>query len=192
MKTKKLLLASASLTIFSLSIILFQISCKKDATAQNSTNNCLGLQPKFQYKANGTLYVCDALFDNRIGWYGNFTNQLHGEGGGELPAVYINSNEFEISGGVSISTTSSTYINLYIQSLSSPTTNTPYTSTNIHSDCSIPMSSTINDRSTHTITFTRVSGGTADGTFFGTVWPNSAPSQIITITDGMFYNIPVL
>ena len=192
MKSRNLLLASASLTIFSLSIILFQISCKKEATAQNSTNNCLGLQPKLQFKANGSLYVCDALFDNRVGWYGNYTDQLHGEGGGELPAVYVNSSESSITGGRSISTTSSTYINLYIQSLSSPTTNTPYTSTNIHSDCSIPMSSTINDRSTHTITFTRVSGGTADGTFSGTVWPTSAPSQIVSITDGVFLNLPIL
>ncbi len=36
MKPKKLFLASAALTVFSLSMIFFQLSCKKDANAQNN------------------------------------------------------------------------------------------------------------------------------------------------------------
>lgn len=38
---KKLLLGSAALTLFSISIILFQISCKKEAIAQSTSNNCI-------------------------------------------------------------------------------------------------------------------------------------------------------
>ena len=37
---KKLLLGSAALTLFSISILIFQISCKKDAKAQSGTNSC--------------------------------------------------------------------------------------------------------------------------------------------------------
>lgn len=36
---KKLLLGSASLCLFSISIMIFQMSCKKDATAQTSNSN---------------------------------------------------------------------------------------------------------------------------------------------------------
>lgn len=37
---KKLILSSAALLLFSVSIIIFQISCKKDAMAQSGTSDC--------------------------------------------------------------------------------------------------------------------------------------------------------
>ncbi len=137
------------------------------------------------------MYVCDALFDNRVGWYGNFTNQLK-KGGGEIPAVHVNSNGFVISGGVSISTTGVASINLFVQSSSNTSSGSTHTSTNVYLDSRIPISSTLNDRSTHTIIFTRVSNGTADGTFSGKVWNSSTPNQTVSITDGIFSNLPVL
>jgi hypothetical protein len=70
MNMKKLLLGSLALTIFSISVTLFNISCNKDSDAQPNSNrsNCIGPQPKFQFKANGVLKNCDAVFNPLIGW----------------------------------------------------------------------------------------------------------------------------
>lgn len=64
MKTKKLFLASASLIFFALSIILFQVSCKKDATAQ--TNAITG-----QVQINKIIYVTKHGNGSEI-WVANY------------------------------------------------------------------------------------------------------------------------
>lgn len=51
---KKLLMGSLALTLFSISIIIFQMSCKKDATAQtNNTSGIIQLN-KILYSKNPT------------------------------------------------------------------------------------------------------------------------------------------
>jgi hypothetical protein len=189
---KKILLGSLVLLTFSASIILFNISCNKESDAQPNSNssNCIGPQPKFQFKANGKLYVCDAVFDKRIGWSGNF-NDLN-EGG--VPCLR-GSTRFELSGGLYSPTSGeSTYINLFLSN-TNPTVGT-YNENNIGSDCNFDFDNYIYTSSTHTITFTRVSNETADGTFSGVVktvsfggQPN--PNMTVTITDGVFSNIPI-
>lgn len=57
---KKLLLASVALTMFSISIILFQISCKKEVLAQAASFTC-AQKPKLQFYGNGILYSFDAV-----------------------------------------------------------------------------------------------------------------------------------
>ena len=192
---KNLLLGSIVLTLFSISVLIFQFSCSQQAPAQISGTNCIGPQPKFQFKANGVLYVCDALYDSRVGWYGNLFGQLQ-EGGGNLPRI-INGDTIILSGALKTTSSNSTYtyIGLFIPNATLLSTGAIYTSTNVYTDCNFSFSygnGYMYNKSNHTVTFTRVSNGTADGTFSGAVWPTSAPSQVVTITDGVFSNLPVL
>lgn len=182
---KRLFLASALLTFFSFSVILFQVSCQKDASAQDRTN-CLGAQPTFKFKVNGTLYDCSALFDSRVGWYGNtssssVTNLIEGE----LPHISKESTAYTFSGG-----NVSAHLNFISFSTAAPAVGT-ISVTNGSSDCSIP-SFTLCTKATYTITFTRVSNGTADGTFSGTTWNPATPGNVATITEGTFSNIMVI
>ena len=195
MKSKKLLLQSL--------LLLIIYSCSTPSTSTPSTpsttNSCIGPQPKFQFKANGTLYVCDAVFDNRLGWVGNHTPYRNE---GQVPNLHYASNSsysggttitthyYVLQGGVSTSS-SETYINLNIQTNTLPLVSVPYNETNIFSDCVFNLGGGGYTTSTHSITFTRISNGTADGSFSGTVKSSSTPSNTVNITDGVFSNIPV-
>ncbi len=176
--------------IFSASIIIFNISCNKDSDAQPNSNssNCIGPQPKFQFKANGKLYVCDAIFDNRIGWVGNYL-PYQNEGG--LPSFsisqYNNVTNSELSGGV-LTSSGSNFINLYM-TLADASVGTYYSEPNSGADCTIENVQYWG--STHSITFTRVSNGTADGTFSGTLIKKDSPNVTISLTEGVFSNIPI-
>lgn len=191
---KKLFLGSLVLFLFSAAIIIFQISCSQQAPAQTSTTNCIGAQPKFQFKANGTLYVCDAVFDNRFGWKGNYFPDEQGE----LPNLRFNSSStnphYELCGGMSTSTTNKSGINLFLQTTSLPSENIVYNYNNVTSDCGFSFSNSAYTMSSFIVTFNNINrnnSGVASGIFSGTVWPTSTPSQIVTITDGLFSNIPI-
>jgi hypothetical protein len=194
MKTKKLLIASAVMLLFSISITIFNLSCNKPADAQpQSQTNCMGPQPKFQFKANGKLYVCDPVFDKRIGW--TMVNNYEGTGAtdGYTPDLHIGSDYSILGGGYLSPSFVETYINLKLSTTSTPTVGT-YNENNIESDCSFSEidNNGFYNRSTHTITFTRVSNGTVDGTFSGTVrTTNTTPVKTVTITEGVFSNIPI-
>jgi len=187
---KNLLLGSIILFLFSAAIIIFQISCSQQAPAQTSTSNCIGPQPKFQFKANGVLYNCDAVFDTRFGWKAKSYKDLFGE----LPSITLSPNDtrpnFELSGNASTTVNDIMHFNFINYSTPSPIALT-YNSISGGADCKFPNDNNIYGNSNHSITFTRVSNGTADGSFSGTVWTTSASSQIVTITDGVFSNIPV-
>ncbi len=58
---KKLLLGSASLCLFSLSIMLFQMSCKKDATAQTTNNSNNYILPPATTTTLGGVVVGNGL-----------------------------------------------------------------------------------------------------------------------------------
>jgi len=191
---KNLLLGSLVLLMFSASIILFNISCNKESDAQPNSNssNCMGPQPKFQYKANGKLYICDPVFDKRIGWtqanntfFTGYTPSLSSSAVGST----------ELSGGLTTSSGKEVFINLFLSINSTPSVGT-YNENNISSDCRFEEFDNYSySSSTHTITFTRVSNGTADGTFSGTVKTSSFagqpnPNKTVTITEGVFTNIP--
>ena len=191
---KKIFLAVVVL----ISLSLF--SCTPSTPVTPSTNNVvIGPQPKFQCKVNGTLYICDAMFDSRRGWITNGGNGGYNENvyiGGELPGVYlvVDPNQYQLVGGISNSQIE-TWVVLPFVTSSAITTGT-YNSNNLNA---IDMGSypfdalgTIYDYSTNTITFTRVSNGTADGTFSGTVWPSSNPTNIVNITEGVFSNVLVI
>lgn len=168
-------------------------SCTPSTPVTPSTNNVvIGPQPKFQFKANGTLYICDALFDSRIGWYGNWYQQLK-EGGGQVPAVYTYNGQNELSGGLETGPlNSSTYLNLQIPSAT--ITVGSFTSNNMSIvDCGFAAYPTTGNwkSNSHTIIFSRISNGTADGTFSATL-TSTVGNTTVNITEGSFSNIPVL
>ena len=200
MKTKKLLLASASLTIFSLSIILFQISCKKDATAQNSTSNCIGPQPTLQFKGNGVLYTCNAVADSRLGWVGypriigqkngdstygiEFCNKKQWEENGTwmfdfpiTPNLAEGGIDWKINGSV---------LTQGIYSNKGMALGLNYQNSNYHYETN-PNCFTVNINS--------ISNRMATGTFSGSLPSgngsiNNGPAMMIT--DGVFSNLPIL
>jgi hypothetical protein len=191
MKTKQLLIVSGVMFIFSISFTVFNLSCNKPADAQpQSQTFCMGPQPKFQFKANGKLYVCDPVFDKRIGWV--MTNGSEFEG--YTPGLFIGNDGSELGGGLITTSGEETYINLFLSTTSIPSPGT-YNENNIGSDSNFDFDNCSYTGSTHTITFTRVSNGTADGTFSGTVKTGSFSCQTtpktVTITEGVFSNVPI-
>ena len=190
---KKLILGSLVLLMFSASIVLFNISCNKDSDAQQQNQtNCMGPQPKFQFRANGKLYVGDPVFDKRIGWTKVNNYEGTNSGDGYTPELSIGSDVTLLSGGYTSASFADNYVNLALSTTSTPTVGT-YTENNIISDCRFEdFDNTGYTRSTHTIKFTRVSNGTADGTFSGTVRTvNTTPVKSVTISEGVFSNIPI-
>ncbi len=181
---KNLLLGSIVLTLFSISILIFQMSCSQQAPAQTSNSNCIGPQPKFQFKANGNLYICDAIFDSRLGWVGNvipYNVVPHIQPDGQ-------NGSYGLTGWVK-NASGNTFINFYFPSTNTVTVGT-YNSSS--SDCQFSFDSHSYNSGSQVINFTRVSNGTADGTFSGTVQSVMAtPTQVVTITEGVFSNIPV-
>ncbi len=178
MKTKKILLASASLTIFSLSIILFQISCKKDATAQNSTNNCIGPQPKFQFKANGVLNNCDAVYNNRIGWINGPSFCLNNKPGSSHYELVSSDGYGFSNGGNSI---------IFIL----PNNQQPATGLFSITDTDSYINGVNYAQCNQTIIITAIenNGTTIKGTFSGTF---TNGTNNITITDGEFSEVPII
>ena len=188
---KKIFLAVVVL----ISLSLF--SCTPSTPVTPSTNNVvIGPQPKFQFKANGTLYICDALFDSRIGWYGNYYQQLQQDGGGVCPGFYPYDNvgDSYLGGGCSTDMNGDAFVCLGITT--SSITNGTFSTTNLSAaDChfaAFPITSPAYWIATQqTIVITRVSNGTADGTFSANL-TSSVGNSSVNITEGTFSNIPVI
>jgi len=179
---KNLLLGSLLLCLFSTAIIIFQLSCSQQAPAQ--TSSCIGAQPKFQFKANGNLYVCDAVFDSRLGWVGNFQSRYN-----VAPNLEGITGIYSLSGAVRNSSGLTSLIFMF--SSTNPPSFGTYNGSS--SDCCFSFDSVNTyNRGSQIINFTRISNGTADGTFSGTVQKGMpTPTQTINITEGVFSNIPV-
>ena len=156
---------------------LLTTSCTPTTPVTPSTNNVvIGPQPKFQFKANGTLYILDAVFDNRIGWTGYPYLDNVDEPGFSLSAVPGGQTSIDVSFPSPNNINVGTYNNPNLIGVQTPDFINITSSTN----------------GTFNLIITRVSNGTADGTFFGTVWPASNPTNIVNITEGTFSNIPVI
>jgi hypothetical protein len=178
---KKLLLGSLVLLMFSASIVVFNISCNKESDAQQTSNNCIGPQPKVQFNANGKTYNGDYKFDQRLGWFIDFD---------ETPSsimIFNNSMQFTV-------VTSNVYsqMRFTFPNITEPTAGTTYTYLVKPGTCYFDNTNGSSENGgTISLTFTRVSGGTADGTFSGAISYTSPLNQTITITNGAFSNIPV-
>ena len=170
---KRILLGSIVLIVFSLSIIIFQISCSKSSDAQNPTN-CIGSQPKMQFKWNGTIYNSDAVFDIRIGW---------------ATYPYI---KFISSGAGNILSSSNGQSNVFLQLYFPSSQNLAagsYPVTN--GNCACIINGTSYTTGTFTIVINIVANGYAEGTFSGSV-STSNGSSTLTITEGVFSNVPIV
>jgi hypothetical protein len=187
MKTKNLLLASASLTIFSFSIILFQISCKKEATAQGTNTNCVGPQPKLQFKANGTLCQYNGVFNEKIGWIATpyISKQVNPTFSG---AIYGLLTFYDL--GDAEGTTYPAYLNntggwIYFPSTTQQLGVDSYQCTEFDARANglRVQSGGI------TINITSFQNNYATGTLSGNL--NTA-NGVVTITDGTFSNLPVI
>lgn len=167
---KKLLLASAVLLTFSLSLVIFNLSCNRPAEAQQTNNYCLGPQPKLQFKLNGVVQNCDAVFSPLVGWdkcpllegagttwslFGFSGRTLSGDGGFEL----------KLSGSPSIKT--------YLDSRPR-----------------VRDYNTFYEVGNYTVTITSISNNRASGTFSGQV-RNLSGSATAQITEGVFTDVPI-
>jgi hypothetical protein len=202
MKAKKLLLASAVMLIFSISIILFNLSCNKPADAQQNQSNCVGVQAKLQFKGNGVLYECNAVFDSRVGWVGYPYINKKIEQQGSQPTYKLAFKNYknyawsdDISWIVNYPATQNTVDgSIYIGSTISVGT---YTNTNqviffeklVYKYEDIPKCLVVN--------ITSINNGLASGTFSGTLpsgyngTPNQAAHPQMNITEGVFSNVPI-
>jgi hypothetical protein len=176
-----------------LGIVILLSSCStENPTNPNPTStNCIGPQPKFQFKANGVMFVCDALFDSRMGWYGNYYQQIR-EGGGQIPGIYALNGQYELSGGIETAPLNS-LTNINLQIVSPSITIGSFSASNVIVGCTFAEFPTTGSWKSngHTVVLSRVSNGTADGTFFASL-TSTVGNTTVTITEGQFYNIPVL
>lgn len=171
------------LCIFILYLLFIQTSCKKESTNQNNvTSNCIGPQPKMQFKANRVLYSCDAIFDSRLGWADNIPTigyDASSGGLGGLSGSFNPTSNFPNGGGIDI---------IFRRPIPPPLTVGTYNSLD-----QLPggTDGSFGNCGNFTINISRVSNGTADGTFYGTVWESATPNQVITISEGVFSNVIV-
>ena len=174
---KQVLLGSVILTFFAISITLFQLSCSKSSEAQTQTSNCIGTQPKMQFKWNNNLSNCDAVFDAKLGWKTS-------------PTINGKNNNFTLMSweGYGYLSTSVASLNLYFPNGQQPVVGS-YTVTNGFCDCFI--NNTQYSKGTYTIVITSVANGYANGTFYGSVSTTSG-SSTVTLTEGVFTNIPIV
>lgn len=174
---KRILLSSVILTFFAVSITLFQLSCSKTSEAQTQSGNCIGEQPKMQFKWNGNLSNCDAIFDSKFGWKTS-------------PTINGKNNNFTLMSweGYGYLSTSLASLNLYFPNNQQPIVGS-YTITNGFCDCFI--NNTAYSRGTYTIVITSIANGYANGIFNGTI-STSSGSSTITLSEGIFSNIPIV
>jgi hypothetical protein len=177
---KNLLLGSLVLLMFSSSIILFNISCNKESDAQPSTSNCVGPQPKVQFNANGKTYNGDYKFDQRLGWTTNEFESTTIQLSNNLMEFYIWSSNYY------------SRLGLKFPNVSNLTAGTTYTYLAQPGNSYFDNTTGSSEKGgTISVTFTRVSGGTADGTFSGAISYTAPSNQTVTITNGTFSNIPI-
>lgn len=177
---KKLFLGSLALTLFSMSIILFQISCKKDAVAQTTTEPC-AKQPKLQFLGNGTLYNFDALLYGGLWIDFPYIHRRDGSPGA-----------FAISTKISLPAHNGQRVgtNLIIDLAPISSTlsvgnypNTPAVIFQFQNNTTTYASST-----NYVVNISKIENNKATGTFSGTLTSGSGP---MSITQGTFSDIPI-
>ena len=161
------------LLIFSASITIFNISCNKESDAQQTNSKCLGLQPKFQFRINGSIKVCDALYNELIGWDRCPLIQYYDDGQTPWKMRGVYSRGSFSNQGISISgaKTAPTVGAILSSSVSGNIDNQEYVAGNI------------------TVNISSISKNRMSGTFSGNIrtTPNG---NNVPITEGVFSNIP--
>lgn len=170
---KKLLKTSILLLFFALSIILFQISCTKEADSQSSTSSCLSLKPTFQFKINGLVKNCDAVYNELIGW-------------DKCPIIQQYGNKNWILIGRSGRNSSLNAEGIYLTG----STTTPVVGTSSNTNPFAVIDNIAYYFGNYTIIITKIENNRASGTFSGTLKVTST-SPSLQITEGTFSNLPI-
>jgi hypothetical protein len=190
----------------------FLSSCTPDTpdTPVPPTNNSvIGPQPTFQFKGNGTLYVCNAVADSRLGWVGFprivkqvNKNPINGSitsnydiiicNKKDIPTKYSQEGAFLANYPITQNTVAGTFV--FGSNISNLTTGTfqiidmgiDFINLGYHYEF---------NPNVITLTITNVNNGLASGNFSGVIPGGS--SQInngpqMTITEGIFSNVPIL
>jgi len=173
------------IAVIALSITIF--SCTK-STSNSSSSTTQPPQPKLQCYENGVLCNYDAVWDSSLGWinYPRFNNLLDSMNGYQL--------QTDLPGFMSAYDTSTKGIQFilpYDKPLSLGSVN--IIGFNIWKWGSPTVGFDMWNKGNGVITITRLSKGSADGTF-SCVLLSGSPSQYpnLNITQGQFSNIPVL
>ena len=197
---KKLLLGSLVLLMFSLSLILFNISCKKETNAQTTTN-CNEPAATFKYKWNGVLYEMNgSLTQNaREGSLIRKEQTYDNINTSNNPFDYMNGDEITNTKYLySIHATKNNFygdeggpileIELRTTSLTAPKI---FTSANNEIKWVYFCHPEYAKAQQFTVNFTKIANGYADGSFSGIVQDIDNGSQI-QITEGEFKNVRIL
>ena len=205
MKTNKTLFRSASCCIILFSVILFQVGCTKDNSSSNNNNNtnsCIGPQPKLQFKSNGVLYNLDALFNSKLGWINSpvitkipitpypggptYKYRCRLQAGNDKGDLNYLPNTNMPSDAFFLIDFSYNNPKLLAGNYKNDAGDMFCTGTNNCAECN-----TFNN--TITININTITNGYASGTFSGNIPAGSSPckNESMTITDGVFSNIPV-
>ena len=197
---KKLLLGSLVLLMFSLSLILFNISCKKETNAQTTTN-CNEPAATFKYKWNGVLYEMNGSLTHnaREGSLIRKEQTYDNINTSNNPFDYMNGDEITNTKYLySIHATKNNFygdeggpileIELRTTSLTAPKI---FTSANNEIKWVYFCHPEYAKAQQFTVNFTKIANGYADGSFSGIVQDIDNGSQI-QITEGEFKNVRIL
>jgi len=193
---KKVLMSAVVMFIFSLSIIVFQLSCNKSSVAQRPTD-CLGNQSKFEFKVNGVLFKCDAVLNNQLGWVGFPYFSKHPSING-FSLYATNHNDFDPGNNIGrINVFDETQYTCYFHIEFSNTqinTTGSYSSTLAHIELYNNGTSYNGGEArpqSFNFTISSIQNGLVSGTFSGWVDPNSPSNPRLNVTDGIFTNVPI-
>jgi hypothetical protein len=187
----------------------FLSSCTPDTPVPPTYNTAICPQPTLQFKGNGTLYVCNAVADSRLGWVGfpriiKYTD-IHPFNGTittgygiifcnkkDIELKYSESGAFLANYPITQNTVSATWG--IGQNISNLTTGTFQIKDVAMNFINLGYHYEFNPN-VITFTITNVNNGLASGNFSGVIPGGS--SQInngpqMTITEGIFSNIPIL
>lgn len=178
------------MTFLILAVSIGILSCKKDATSVTAS---IGLQPKLQFYANGTLVNLDAIATVDHGWLqsphiSKVLNASDMSGNFEFILAAAHTSISDINLGVSYNAT------LQVQSYSYNTNKGNLNGKII--DCGIfGVSYNVDDNTrpngTYTITITTITNNLISGTFYGNLYPHDSGNPNAVITNGTFSNLPI-
>lgn len=159
--------------IFSIILLYtFLSSCTPDTPEPPTNNSVIGPQPTFQFKVNGVVKNCDAIFNSLIGWDKCPIIQYYGLNSWELTGISGRSSNLDGEG-------------IQLEMSGSPAVNT-FSST----DEVLRVGNTFYTIGSCTVTLTSISNNRATGTFSGQLRTSNG-SVTALITEGVFSNVPV-
>lgn len=165
-------------------------SCKKDTT---SATVSIGLQPKLQFYANGTLINLDAIRDNTLGWTQSpkITKEKYTLNGNKVFTL-SSSDKMTSNTGINLGISLSSILS--VQSYPQNINNGNNDSAGKNTDCSILGVYYDSDNSKpgiYTITIMSITNNLVSGTFSGNLIPYYSGNANAVITNGTFSNLPI-